>query len=591
MAREDLFNYLHAIDDFDVSPLQAVLAQAEVVGEPALPSREDSAALAWVGATYDHWEKHFPLDQGIAISLRRIKPVLGLMALADNQFYTPGVHPLHQALDNLYDAAVGWQDGLGRAGEPVQKLIDQMIEGALACLQDNGAGLMALLRESAKSAQRLQTRTHRMGQRTADAERGQLRAARARETAANMINAQITRHPLPADIGDFLTSHWFESAQLVLLKFGEDSSQWREINAATVELLDTLAPRAEDTPASDPGSQVMQRVRQWLMSLQHDQQLTDEVISAIEFTHLRVAKGVAVDRVATSLIPVSATDQKASGDAELAGIETGQWFLVQARKGGMLRIQLAMMQPKEQRLLFCNNTGARVQSMDYASFADLLNQGKAYLLDTGASFSRSLAAVIGVDTEEAIARLTGNPVPVRKQREAAPVPEAKPSGASRPAPAPAPAPKQAQPRPREEPARATAAAAPQQTPTERPVPPPQPQPQPQTEIEPDELPPVQVASEPPSQPDLPESGIPELPMGTWLGFHDLDPPLLAKLAMHDKVRRLLIFVNRKGIELRRLHEDEYMELLQDGQVDILETKTNFREQVERARQRMARHQT
>lgn len=80
-------------------------------------------------------------------------------------------------------------------------------------------------------------------------------------------------------------------------------------------------------------------------------------------------------------------------------------------------------------------------------------------------------------------------------------------------------------------------------------------------------------------------------MGTWLGFHDLDPPLLAKLAMHDKVRRLLIFVNRKGIELRRLHEDEYMELLQDGQVDILETKTNFREQVERARQRMARHQT
>jgi hypothetical protein len=106
-----------------------------------------------------------------------------------------------------------------------------------------------------------------------------------------------------------------------------------------------------------------------------------------------------------------------------------------------------------------------------------------------------------------------------------------------------------------------------------------------------ELPPLQVESEPNPEPDLPESGIPELPMGTWLGFHDVDPPLLAKLAMHDKVRRLLIFVNRKGMELRRLPEEEYLDLLQQGQVDILETKTNFREQVELARQRMARHQT
>jgi len=76
-----------------------------------------------------------------------------------------------------------------------------------------------------------------------------------------------------------------------------------------------------------------------------------------------------------------------------------------------------------------------------------------------------------------------------------------------------------------------------------------------------------------------------------LGFHDVDPPLLAKLALHDKVRRLFIFVNRKGIEQRRLQENEYLALLQDGEVDILETKTNFREQVERTRERMKRHQT
>jgi hypothetical protein len=106
-----------------------------------------------------------------------------------------------------------------------------------------------------------------------------------------------------------------------------------------------------------------------------------------------------------------------------------------------------------------------------------------------------------------------------------------------------------------------------------------------------ELPRLKIESEEPTAPDLPDSGVPDLPMGTWLGFHDVDPPLLAKLALHDKVRRLFIFVNRKGIEQRRLQENEYLALLQDGEVDILETKTNFREQVERARERMKRHQT
>ena len=50
-------------------------------------------------------------------------------------------------------------------------------------------------------------------------------------------------------------------------------------------------------------------------------------------------------------------------------------------------------------------------------------------------------------------------------------------------------------------------------------------------------------------------------------------------------------VSSRAIEQRRLQENEYLALLQDGEVDILETKTNFREQVERARERMKRHQT
>ena len=98
-------------------------------------------------------------------------------------------------------------------------------------------------------------------------------------------------------------------------------------------------------------------------------------------------------------------------------------------------------------------------------------------------------------------------------------------------------------------------------------------------------------AKPLNEPVLPDSGEPELPMGSWLGFHDVDPPLLAKLALHDKVRKLLIFVNRKGMELRRLEEEDYFNLIREGQVDIMEARNNFREQVERARARLQRHQS
>ncbi|TDG12562.1 DUF1631 family protein [Seongchinamella unica] len=536
MRRDELITYIRASARFDLRPLEAVLAQTEQIGDPALPAPEDSAVLAWIGASCDYWEKHHPLDEAVSSQLRRLQPVIALIALADAQFYTPGKHPLHQTLDALQAAAVGWQDGLGRAGEPLLKLIDETVEGALASLEADGEGLISLLRNSTRSAQRLQTRQQRMAQRAADVERGQLRAARARNTAAAMINQQLQRFPIPAEIGQFITGPWYESAQLVLLKFGEQAEQWRDFVSTTASLLDALQPPG-DTAQPSPDGGIGRRLSRWLLSLQHDPQAAEQAISNIEYAHLRVARGEDVQRANTTLL--AADDKPASNGeviAEVEALEMGQWFLVQARKGSTLRIQLAMKQDDEQRLLFCNHAGARVQAMDYSSFARLLSEGKAVPLSSDNSFSRALAAVVGIDNQEALAKLTGQPPSEGEQAATA---------GDSPAPDPGAG---------------------------------------------DPLPPLEVESEEPRQPDLPDSGVPELPMGTWLGFHDVDPPLLAKLALHDKVRQLFIFVNRKGVEQRRLGEDEYLALIQAGQVDILETKVNFREQVERARDRMKRHQ-
>ena len=75
----------------------------------------------------------------------------------------------------------------------------------------------------------------------------------------------------------------------------------------------------------------------------------------------------------------------------------------------------------------------------------------------------------------------------------------------------------------------------------------------------------------------------DLPMGAWLGFHDGDTPLLAKLAVHDREQDHYIFVNREGIKMRQLSRHELLQLMDAGQVDILEASSNFRDRVTRAR--------
>ena len=195
----------------------------------------------------------------------------------------------------------------------------------------------------------------------------------------------------------------------------------------------------------------------------------------------------------------------------LVGIAQGDWFLVEGNGAGDRRIQLAMLQDGE--LLFCNQAGLKVMAMRGAEFADMLERGSATPLAAGASFSRALLLALGIDSDAALAALVGEPEPAAPEVATA-----------------------------TEPAAASSVEAPPAQVSDEPV---------------------KLTPDPVGEPVLPESGRPELPLGTWLGFHDVDPPLLAKLALHDKVRRLLIFVNRQGVELRRLAEDDYFALISD----------------------------
>jgi len=77
-----------------------------------------------------------------------------------------------------------------------------------------------------------------------------------------------------------------------------------------------------------------------------------------------------------------------------------------------------------------------------------------------------------------------------------------------------------------------------------------------------------------------------LPMGAWLGFHDGEMPLMARLAVHDPEEGFYIFVNRNGVKMRQVTSEEMLRLVDSGMVDILETRSNFRDDVTEVRKNL-----
>jgi hypothetical protein len=657
-----------------------------------------------------------------------------------------------------------------------------------------------------------------MVQRLAETEEARLKTLSARREAAQGINELLQNFELPAAIGEFLKGPWYDSAQLVLVKYGAASREWQDMLRATRHLMESVQPQDNaDEVERDRRAQMLRHLpgelRRWLVSLEHDSEETDSAIGLVEYAHLRIQHGQLLQLAPVSPLAVEQADA-GSGEEEEEPLTCGDWYRF-SDEDGELRAQLVLQLEGGQHLLFTNFVGLKALDLSHRAFRQRVHDGFARALPNRATFSLSLAAAAGIDSDEALRALTdpqhagpaaaapatpvgqdagdqsygdgtappageaapgsgdsaddaagweraatpqasgsepwhhdapapasaqqpaaeGQPAPAwetaaapsparESWEEAAPAqPEAREEPGAAPAqdeqPAQQPAPEQGWQAPAAEPTWQTAspqespsdlsspaedaarsaptgvedsqrppdtggiptaasaapgtpqpspqqpspgpdspgwAQAPQPAPAAAPAPdapwqnqPPQSPPpvappadpapaqppgwqQPQAAPPPQQPPPPQAPEwqpqqaaptpqepappphwqpppspppqpppgwqPPPPEPPPPQAPAPpphagvnrspverqiEVPMGAWIGFHDGETPIMAKLAVYDPRRDNYIFVNRKGIALRELSRSELVTLMDQGLVDILETRSYFRDEVQRAR--------
>lgn len=577
-----LIEHLQAGCERDETPLQSIRHRQVAAGQPGAPAAADAATIEWVVLAFDRWQRDFPVEAPLSDTLRRLLPLAAAVALREQRFFTPGDHPLHLLLDRLQHSAVGWQARLERAGQMLQQRIERAVERALQWFDDGSTDFEAIAAELAAAAERDEQRAARMVQRLEETEAAAVKSRRARREAARLVNEGLAACELPVAVGEFLKGPWHDSLQLVALRYGTESQEWREVNRITRQLMDSVQPR---NVIDDQGHAALRRLsgelRHWLISLQHDADAADDAIGLVEYVHLRRSHGQDLGLTHIQPLPVPGEDAAAESEAgDPPQLSTGQWFLLEDNEGP-LRAQLSLMLEDGRHLLFTNAVGLKAQALARDSFLAQLRDGRAQELHTEDSFSLSLAHAAGVDDENKLRALInpGYVTPVT-DADATPEPELEPepeTPVSAPSsPEPAPAPRAAEQREPESlpsvelpslelelaedgsrDAAATTQASP--IPEER------------------EKPAAPRANRPAPPPEL------DVPMGAWLGFHDGETPIMAKLAVYDPRRDNYIFVNRRGIALRELSRRDLLALIDEGLVDILETRSYFRDEVERAR--------
>ena len=627
MDLPELIGYLCSADHLELDPLESIQAQTDAIGDPAVPAPEHVAVLRWLGAAFAHWETHFPLEEPLRSELRRLKPLAAKLAITDPDFLVAGQHPLHQILDNLQLAAVGWQQRLGRIGESLRKQLFGAVEDAAACIDADDSGLATLCAQVALATQRDLARADRMAQRTIETEQGQARTAEAKRVAAAMINAALEQFRVPPGIGGFLKGPWYESAQLVLLKFGVESEQWNRMSQTTLTLLDSLQPiTQEDAPERrqqlfETVARLPRELKRWLLSLQHLSQAVDEALGTVESAHMQVLRLQPMELEQADPIPVTTAKTVDAAHSALESIATGQWFCVEKDEGNPLRVHLVSRAESAGELLFANQAGIRVFKQSFEEFVGLLESGRVGTLDTGGSFSRSLGWAAGIDSTAALDTLLGAAVVQARQAEEE---RQRLEQAQRQQEREHAERLEREQREAEQLRLQTEEAARRDTERE------------QTREETERLQQeqreahdlqrewdealrrkqereaVQVPAAPgresrayaapvagqdnrapggatgAADKESPSSGATagaavNLPMGTWLGFHDGDTPLLAKLAVHDREQNNYIFVNRSGIKMRQLNGSELVALMESGLVDVLESRSSFRDEITRVK--------
>ena len=394
------------------------------------------------------------LAEPIKNQLGRLQLPLLKVAIADKTFFSKGGHPARKLLNELADAATGWQAGEQYQNDPLFREVNEIVDQVLSDFNDDIAIFDRLLGDLRGFIAREKKRADMLERRIVDEADGRAKTQAARARVAAVMEALVRERDLPQVVHDWLQKVWNNALFLTCVKEGTDSDAWsRSVRTARDLVWSVQAPMPENQQQLLrllPALQKRLREAVQLVSLSpfearrlfadlkqiyHErfelaqranaerqaaaaaaelQQSVAEEVSVSEApTEIATSEAVVEDAAVPDIqeLQEAAAAAEVGADAQVAVEESiseddphwqqtyrlsqGNWFEFKRSEQEQFRCRLAAVIRDIDQFIFVNRNGAKVAEFSRLEVALALRAMQLLPLDDGMLFERALQSVIG----------------------------------------------------------------------------------------------------------------------------------------------------------------------------------------------------
>jgi hypothetical protein len=383
----------------------------------------DEDTIDLVGMLFEFILEDRNLPPEMQVLLARLQIPYLKAAIIDRKLFAHRQHPARRLLDGLAEQAKGWSDESDRdrrLHEKVKSIVEQLLHEF-----DDDKGIFDRLLADLQQFQELSMKRADLAElRVAESTRGREKLEYARRRAAREIVERIGTHELPPLIHGVLARAWANHMVLLLLRHGDDSTEFKVALHFVNEFI------ASSRPAHTP--EARQALRQMLpgieRALRHGlanvafqepdiERLLGQLhtyyrqqLGEISPTAAPSAEDESALPIPDSIQPLVQTAPDFDDDnlgfaspeittdspeyRQVEALQSGTWLELTLADDSSTRAKLSWISPMTGRYLFVNRRGLKVADYAPRELAALLKQGKARVLAANALFERAMSAIV-----------------------------------------------------------------------------------------------------------------------------------------------------------------------------------------------------
>ncbi len=260
--------------------------------------RLDDEVIKLVTMLFDFILDDRNLSSTMKALISRLQIPIIKVALVDKAFFTKGGHPARRLLNDMANAAMGWQgevEGENGKKDPLYRKMDEVVRRLLDDFDSDVSIFSELLADFSSFIEKERRRIAVFERRTLDAEDGKAKAEVARSIVAVEIELRTINEALIPDVVSKLINDAWSNVMFVTgLKYGYESEEWTS-TLTTLErlVLSVRIPRTDQQRKKliqlVPG--LLKRLKAGLDTISYNPFEMSTMLKSLENVHLSCIRG------------------------------------------------------------------------------------------------------------------------------------------------------------------------------------------------------------------------------------------------------------------------------------------------------------